>query len=131
MAESLQGERDQFIVRVMTAATVSRRMAFREWIQAELNDLIVRAGTLEGAAEGEIKFQLEKLVEELRDIDSRQLRDAVRNSDEICSQVEAGVYTDCLNASEYLTEALNPFEAIVRRLLRSRDFVEALWGDGS
>jgi hypothetical protein len=126
----LSEERDEVLVRHLAVAARSLRGEFREWIQAELKDLLVKAQAVESVAEGPLKGALHEAAERVRDIDEHELPEAIRTLDEEIERIAGGAYSDVLDAHRYLQDVLCRLERLVREVLAMRAKVGGLWSSG-
>ena len=127
----LRRERDGWLVSTFVNTARHLRNEFREWIQGEINHLIVRAEALESTAEGEFRAKLEETGRRIREMNLQGLPETVRSFDEKIADIGEEVYSDVLDARHYLLhEGLSGFEGLVRELLRIRRFLDELWEAG-
>ena len=115
--------RDEDLVKGLCGAARNLRHEMREWVQQEVNTILVEAQLLEGRLGGEVAAALVGMIERLRAINNTELRDAVVALDDVVTQVLNGGYTDVLDAHVQLRNGCVGFEHILGQLQPIRDFI--------
>lgn len=123
----LTQERDRELVIAFASSAHNLRAHFRLWIQEELKDLAARADSIEPILQGQVKGELNRTIERIREIDRVILGESVQSLQQKIEEIEGGVYEDIFDAQGYLNEGLTRLEGLVRELLRIRDSLNDLW----
>ena len=120
-------ERDRELAMAFATSARTLRLYIREWIQGELNELVVRAESLEPALRDPMKNEMQRTVRRIREIDRDELRESVQSLQGKIDEIEEGVYDNILDARQYLNEGLIRLEGLIRELLSIRDSLDNLW----
>ena len=116
-------ERDDTLIKGLGQAARTTRLELREWTESELKALLVQAELHENLAEGEIRHQIKRTVERLREITHTDLPEAIRDYDEVMEELSGGGYTDVLDAHAQLEQGKGSLVRIVRDLLKIRTYI--------
>ena len=125
-------ERDDHLTRRIRPNADDMRMYLREWIQQELKDARIQLQLLETVNSGPVATTIRERLERVNDMDFRELGEVDDRLENRLTDVDAGAYSDPLQARVYLDEGLATFERLVRELLQIRAFIaasETLEGD--
>jgi len=115
-------ERDAALVRRLRQNADNARMYLREWIQQELKEIRIELQVLQtigGAAGPNILSQLDRIEE----LDRERLVAIDAAFDERLDDIDNGGYDNASHARDELEAGLRDFEAILRDLLKIREFV--------
>lgn len=116
-------DRDNDLVKALCAAERNIRGEIREWIQSEVNALLVEAQIDDGRLGGMVADSITGAIERLRAINNTEIRDAVVAIDHVINEVSNGGYTDVHDAYTQLQNGCMGLEHIIRELQNLRSFV--------
>ena len=121
-------ERDSDLVKGLCYAALSNRRDLHEWLEEEVKAVLVAAEFQESLTEGVIRDNITKAVKDLRRIALTDLPEAIREHDEVRSDIEKGGYDDVIEAYHHLERETARLVAIARDVLRIREFIAGLGG---
>ena len=116
-------ERDDTLIKGLCQAARTTRMELREWIEAELKDLIIKAELQEPLLQGDLKEKVERTADHLHTISKRDLPEAVRDFDDTIDDVGGGGYEDVYDAYDQLLNGHSKLIRIMRDLLELRSSI--------
>lgn len=124
----LRQERDQNLVYRLLHTADTLRQAYQEWIQQELNNLIPKAEILELTQSGSLRSELQAKIRRMREIDNRELKEAVDNINHKIAELRVVVVTsdDIITERQSLEDCLSRFRDCVRELLDIRRLLVSL-----
>lgn len=132
----LRMDRDETLYRNLASAATMLLHGFEEWIQGEINDLLLKAEVLEPLQQGEIKHLLKSCGDELKDLNINKLsaaKQSLKNRITEVGTIQDGanlLFDDFPKAQEAIQESVAKFETMVKTLLRTRDFILTYWSPG-
>ena len=123
-------ERDNDLVRAL-CHTIERGMVrdLRDWIEAELKELIFEAQIQQTETEGVLKEQLDSTIGRLQFINRLELPDAVLSCTNLIHDVREGAWADVYDAYDPMQQELGKLVQIVRSLLEIRAFIAPIIHD--
>jgi hypothetical protein len=122
-------DRDRDLARTLADQARRMRSEYREWIQAEIEELKMHVSALEKAEKKDKQPRIRDLAHRIDAIDQGELADAIGCLEGKVREIDDGGYIDILDARDLLNEGLSRCETLVRELLRIRRIVAERWAD--
>jgi hypothetical protein len=124
-----QAKRDKSLVNRSANAADNFSLYLKTWIQEEIIALYPRVNALaDSKAPEPIKREHERALKVLEELDRYELNDEYDKFRMSLTDIQDGVYETCLEAHQYVQDALSGLERVVRRLLRVRSEID-LWDE--
>ena len=116
-------KRDEEFIKGLCGDARHLRMELREWIQEELRALITEADLLESQADGIIREQIARTLEQLRIINHTDLNEANDAYNDAVNEVAEGGYDNVYEAYNTLQKESSQLIQIMKELLDKRRFI--------